>query len=163
LVGLRECKQITLKIAEHEDIPDIFRMCLSFKEASPYSFLPTSDSRIRQTIYDLIEGDRSRRIVLLAVQDRQNVGMVAGIANEFLFSDDLVAGEIVWWLDKDFRRGTTHGRDLHTAFEYWAKNVAKATAVSMALLENKDAPKIAKLYERNGYSLLERAFLKKMA
>jgi hypothetical protein len=159
MVGLRECKQITLKIAEHEDIPDIFRMCLSFKEASPYSFLPTSESRIRQTIYDLIEGDRTRRIVILAQQDGRNVGMVAGVANEFLFSDALVSGELVWWVDEAYRKGMSHGRDLHQAFEFWSQKIG-AHVVTMALLAGDNAAKVAKLYERQGYRLGEQSFMK---
>lgn len=150
-----------LRIAEYEDIPDILRMCLSFKEASPYSFLTTSEDRIRNTIRSLIEGDRTRQVVILAIEDGKTVGMVAGVAQEFLFSDEVVAGELVWWVDPEHRRGTTHGKDLHTAFEYWGKKIgARVSSMALLLKNDKLADKVETLYKRNGYTLAERAFFK---
>jgi GNAT superfamily N-acetyltransferase len=86
------------------------------------------------------------------------VGMVAGTAQEFLFSDDKIAGELVWWVDPEYRRGS-YGRDLHDAFEYWADKVG-CKVITMALLEDQKADKVARLYERKGYRQAERAFIK---
>lgn len=149
-----------LHLAEHDDIPDITRMCLAFKAASPYAFLETSQDQVRQTILRLIEGDKNENVVVLAKEGNKTVGMVAGVAQPFLFSNERVAGELVWWVDPEHRK-STHGKELHAAFEFWAAKVG-AAVVTMALLEDKRADKITKLYERKGYTLAERAFLKKV-
>lgn len=148
-----------LKLATLDDLPDVRRMCLLFKEASPYHFLETSIDRVDQTVETMITGDKSRNIVILSQDSGETVGMVAGIANEFLFSDEKVAAELVWWVDPLFRG--KHGKELHEAFEFWANKVG-CSVITMALLEDKNAERISKLYERKGYAQTERAFMKRI-
>lgn len=148
-----------LKIADLTDLPDLKRMALLFKVNSPYTDHLTDEDKVEETIKGLLSSDSKDAIVLLAIEDFKTVGMVAGIAREFIFSRERHATEIVWWVDVEHRKGP--GQKLQEAFVYWAQKVG-CKYLHMTLLQNKDAPKLKKLYKQLGFKLMEQAWIKEI-
>lgn len=98
--------------------------------------------------------DRNTTIVVLYMHNDKPVGMLAGMSSEMIFSREIIASEVIWWVEPSFRSRKTLA--LKEAYEYWAKRIG-AKYIQMA---NLDDQKIERYYERTGYKLTERAYLK---
>lgn len=85
-------------------------------------------------------------------------GMVVGFIGPTLFSDDLTAIEICWYMDKSFRN-TKDALLLLKGYEKWATDKG-ATVVSLTYLDK--VQDLTKLYERKGYTLSECGFTKEV-
>lgn len=144
---------MTLKLATAEDFPYILEMAQKFAAASPYKDFPMEEEKIQELILTLMK-DRNKTIIVLYVHDGKPVGMLAGMSSEMIFSREIIASEVIWWVDPGFRSRKTLA--LKEAYEYWAKRIG-AKYIQMA---NLDDQKIERYYERTGYKLTERAYLK---
>lgn len=144
---------MTLKLATPEDLPYILEMAKKFAAVSPYKDYPQSDEKIEELILSLMK-DRNKTVLVLYMVNDKPVGMIGGMVSEMIFSRDLVASELIWWVDMGFRSRKTLA--LKEAYEYWAKRIG-AKYIQMS---NLDDQKIERYYERTGYKLTERAYLK---
>lgn len=148
-----------LKIATIYDIPELVRMSLLFKKNSPYADFAVDEDKLAELLASLIGAGPTDGLILLSIQDNKPVGMLAGIAREFIFSREKHATEIAWWVDKEYRG--TSGKELQEAFAYWAKKIG-CKYLHMTLLENKDLDKMKKLYKKLGFAPLEQAWIKRL-
>lgn len=102
--------------------------------------------------------------VVLVAEDKpgQICGFLVGMAVPLWFDSlDWSAVELAWWLDPDKRGGRTAIR-LVQAFEQWAgKRGVHRIVLSDVEFEDRAQPAGA-LIERLGYTLHERAFVKKL-
>lgn len=144
---------MTLKLATPEDIGPIIEMAMSFAQASPYKDLPMTREKIEELVLSLLR-DKNKTIVVLYMHGDRPVGMIAGMSSEMMFSREIIASEVIWWVEPGFRSRKTLA--LKEAYEYWAKRIG-AKYIQMA---NLDDQKIERYYERTGYKLTERAYLK---
>lgn len=149
-----------LKIAGFEDIEDIKRMSNRFYSASPYGGLEIDQEKVEAVITDFLDSDKTEKVIILSCSDRPR-GMIAGIAQEFLFNRKRIALEAIWWMDPEYRNGR-EAIKLVEAYEYWAKNVAKTDLIQLSLLTTEQAPQIEKFYSRRGYRLSEKSFYKEL-
>lgn len=147
-----------LKLATWDDYVHIKSMCLNFSSASPYPEVPVDPDKIERVITSLLEGDQTKGIIILAMEDDKPVGLIAASAIEMLFNTELIAQEVMYWVEPEYRRGR-HALELLNAFEFWAKKVGCAYTM-MSLVETEQADKVAKLYERRGYKARERGYLR---
>lgn len=139
-----------MKIATLEDLPEISTMSMKFMETTGYK--DYSDKlTIDDLIFRLIMSSQNENIIIL----KPGVGFLAGMAVPFPFGPHLIASEIAWWIEPD-KRGNKDGIELLEAFEYWAKEKAGCTMISMVCLEEEHS----KIYEKKGYKLYERAYMK---
>lgn len=145
---------MTLKLATPEDFPDILRMSKAFAEASPYKDFPMTEEKITELILTLLR-DKNKTLIVLYLQDGKPVGMIAGMSSEMIFSREIIASEVIWWVDPEFRGGR-RSLALKEAYEYWAKRIG-AKYIQMANLND---DKIERYYQRTGYTLTEKAYLK---
>lgn len=136
-----------LKIATRDDLTLIRRMAYEFMESTEMKHYAYEDD-LNAVIDSLLDRDGS--IVLLHGED----GMIAGTLSKFPFGPYVVATEMAWWVNPDKRKSNV-GRDLLEAFEFWAKKVG-ADMVHMVSLDDS----VGKFYEKKGYKLLERAYIK---
>lgn len=144
---------MTLKLAEATDLPDIVDMALKFAAVSPYSELPIEQEKIEELILSMLK-DRNKTIIVLYMKDDKPVGMLAGMTSEMLFNRELLASEVIWWVEPEHRSRKSFA--LKEAYEYWAKRVG-AKYIQMSNLNDK---RVEQFYERTGYKLTERAYLK---
>jgi len=95
---------------------------------------------------------------LLAEVDGEAVGFFLGTVYRPLFSDDTIAAEMFWWIDKD-HRGHRAAIQMLKSFEDWSKEVG-ATEVNVSDLQG--VKNLDKLYERLGYSRSEVTYKKEL-
>lgn len=141
-----------MKIATIEDLPEILDMSLNFMSKTGYTKY-SDEQTIRNLIESIVTGRQNEMIILLI----PGVGFLAGQASPFAFGPHFIASEIAWWVNEDKRKSGA-GIELMDAFEYWAKNVAGCTVISLTSLD----PKVGKIYEKKGYRLYERAYMKEL-
>ena len=141
-----------MKLATYEDIPRVVDLVMNFIANSPYSNEANSVEKVTATIEHMVR-DRSKGIVVLYVVDDEPVGLIGGVATEMVFSHDVVATELFWWVDPEFR--SRKSLALKEAFEYWARRIG-AKFVSMSSLDER----VGRFYERSGYRKVENAYLR---
>lgn len=93
---------------------------------------------------------------LVAEVEGEAVGFFLGAVYQPLFSDDIIAAEMFWWIDKE-HRGRKIALQMFKAFEEWSKEVG-ATEVNVSDLQG--VKNLGKLYERLGYSKSEVTYKK---
>lgn len=136
-----------LKIATLDDFELVKKMASNFLEVSGYKDMSDEDT-VDNVIYDLIT--RQEGVILL----HGEAGMLAGTVAKFPFGRGYIATEVAWWVEPDARK-TGVGKELLEAFEHWASLVG-AKHVHMVSLDES----VGKYYEKQGYKLYERAYLK---
>lgn len=144
---------MTLKLATVEDTGAVIEMAMAFAKVSPYKDFPMEREKIEELVLQLMR-DRNKTVVILYMHNDKPVGMIAGMSSEMMFSRETIASEVIWWVEPGFRSRKTLA--LKEAYEYWAKRIG-AKYIQMA---NLDDQKIERYYERTGYKLTERAYLK---
>lgn len=141
-----------MKIATIEDLPEILSMSMKFMEGTGYTKY-SDEQTISNLIEAIVTGRQDTMIILL----KPGVGFIAGQASPFVFGKGNIASEIAWWINEDQRKAGV-GSELVEAFEYWAKNVAMCDLISLTGLDDN----IGKFYEKKGYKLYERAYMKEL-
>lgn len=142
-----------IRIATDKDIDLIVDMATKFIETTPYKDI-YSVGQLRKVVTHMVSPltDRNNQIILLS----DNGGFLAALATPSLFGDFRQATEMAWWVEPD-ARGKKAGGELLRAFEFWAKKVGCKLA-TMSSLDDK----VGKYYEKNGYKLYERAYVKEV-
>ncbi len=149
---------MSLKLADLEDYEDFLRMTLSFYEESPFYPEVTYSRQAITRMFELALKDPRQCLVLFLLEGTKRVGMLVGIASTTPFSDDLVASELAWYIEPEYR-GHRKAVELVEAYEEWAHRVG-CSHVTMALLTTlTDA---SKFYERRGYKKTEISFIKSL-
>lgn len=141
-----------MKIATIEDLPELLEMGMKFISTTGYAEY-SNEETVSNLLTTILTGEKNVMIVLL----EPGVGMLVGMSSPFVFGNHLLASEIGWWVNEDKRKSGI-GVQLMEAFEYWAKNVAGCTLITLTSLDDK----VGKLYEKKGYKLYERAYMKEL-
>lgn len=145
-----------LKLAESGDWSSVLRMARKFHEGSPFRDLVFSEERLFEVFNQYLSDPKSLIFILVEV-DQLPVGMIVGYASQLPFSEDIVSGEIAWWVDEDYRH-SRYSLLLFRAYEEWSRRVgAKMNQVAMI----NEMTDISKFYERNGYRLAEQSYVRK--
>lgn len=139
-----------MKIATIEDFDEIKDMAMKFMSIVGYTEF-MSEEFVSKLIHNILTGQQNEMIILL----KSGVGMLAGMRSPFVFGPHNIASEIAWWVNED-KRGNGESVELIEAFEYWAKNIAGCTMITLTSLDDS----VGKFYEKKGYKLYERAYMK---
>lgn len=139
-----------MKLGTLEDLSEVTNMALKFLSVSGYETLGDEET-INELLMRILDGDKTVGIVLL----EEGKGMLVATAGQFPYGRKKIATELAWWVEPKERKSGV-GKDLLEAFEYWAKNVAFCDIISMSSLDDK----VGKIYEKQGYKLSERAYMK---
>lgn len=139
-----------MKIATIEDIGEIISMSMKFIDTTGYKEY-SSEEEISTLIIKLITGNPLEGIIVL----EPGKGFIAGMSTQFPFGPHSLATEIAWWVNPEDRKSGL-GLQLLKAFEYWAKEKAGCTMISMVGLDEG----LDKLYTKQGYKLYEHAYMK---
>lgn len=151
-------KQYDLKVGGLKDFDAIKRLCIDFYKASIYSEYGYDEDKIDSIISEFIH-DPANRIIILGLSEDKPVSILAASVQPIIFSKARIATEVLWWVDEGHRQSGV-GLKLIEAFEYWAKNIAKADYSQLCTLNGEYADRVGKYYERLGYKLSEKAYLK---
>lgn len=141
-----------IRIATIEDKEQVVEMARKFAEVSPYSkYIPIE--KIEAMVEQGLQGDPTKLIIII---DEDYRGMIAGQVSQFIYGDVLMATELLWWVDPSHRKSKV-GSELIEGFEEWAKYVG-CKLITMVCLD--DA--LGSYYEKRGYDLRERAYMKEL-
>ena len=138
-----------LRVADREDSELIVEMAMKFLNSTRYAVL-MSEEQIKSVVDFFLISPNDKSIIFLY----DKIGMLVGTTSPLLFSGPPIATEIAWWVNPE-DRGTNVGKELLDAFENWAKYMG-CKAVTMSCLDDR----VGKFYEKNGYVLSERAYIK---
>lgn len=147
-----------LSIADWSDFIGIQEIVAKFHTESPYAHIPLKHAKVNEIILSFIENKSDRTCILLK-DGNKVVGIIAGQITEPVFCDRKIAHEIVWYVLPDYRKSIWSIK-LLKAFEYWSENVMKADITQMASVSNDHIDKLQSLYEKRGYKLFEKTYLK---
>lgn len=132
-----------IKEATLDDIEQCVEWAREFHKYSAWSDLPFDAETVRKTLAGLVVKDEG--LLLLT-----NSGMIGAVLSPMLFNQSIkIAYELFWW------RG---GMKLIRAYEDWAKS--HEAIPLMVCLDDENTDRMAKLYERRGYTPTERYFRK---
>ena len=105
-----------IKYAEFSDIPEIYRMLVAFGESANFPLYHGEAENIaEQVIYERIHRVIHEGIALVSLvnDERQLNGMLlAVLCNDHWKPESRFVHELAWWVDPDYRRGTTGYRLL---------------------------------------------------
>lgn len=157
---------VTVRSASIADASAVLAFARRFVELSPFSqFVSFDEDTARQSILQAL----SRGVVFVLEkplprdgfgneQPPKIVGAIMGVMAPLWFSREVIAAELGWWVDPEHRG---HGDELRRRFEAWARQ-QRAPVVSLSDLKLDDSMPNGTLYERAGYEVVERAWLKRL-
>lgn len=152
---------MSLKLATLEDRDDVLRMCRSFFEVTPYASVCTyNDLKVDALLKLAHTSNYQECLFLLFEENGIPHGLIVGYATQTPFSDDLIAAELAWWVDPEYR-GTKGSMELVLAYETWARKIG-CKHITMSLLPSLTNPKVEDYYEKLGYVKTEISYLKEL-
>lgn len=141
--------------ATQEDIPEIIRMGRLFWSQTPYSEIPFCPDSIAFTCQQMID----RRLLLIATVKGTIAGAVGAMSSPLYANRDvLVAAELFWWVEPEFRNSGI-GKEMLISIEQACRD-AGVYRFSMMAFEQIELEKAAAVYQRCGYVPTERSFCK---
>lgn len=141
-----------LEIARPSDFARIKEMGLEFIKSTEFISKYYSEGYVDALINRMLQAPKQTDIILIS-----DDGMLMGTAVPFLYGPHIMATEIAWYVRPE-ARGKGAGKDLLLAFEYWAKNVAGCTMISMGSIDDS----VGEYFIKQGYELSERAYVKNL-
>jgi len=152
-------KGYNIRQATQEDVIDLAILGKQFVRESQNELLGWNSQKVYDSLFDAI--DRDDFCVLVLEDARDNiVGMLIGFVAPCFFSDVKQAAEIVWYVDPE-HRGSKTSLKMVALYEEWAgfREAVYTTLVNLNVLKG---DKVAKLYGRMGYKMVENTFTKEL-
>jgi GNAT superfamily N-acetyltransferase len=143
-----------IREAVAEDELDILMMVKMFLRETDYPF--KFDLNKTQENFEAVLSNPNATIFVADV-DGELVGCLVCVVSQPLFSSDVVANELAWYISPDQRNGKAAFK-LLKVYEDWAKDMG-ATSVVMSDTSTKD---LTKLFSRKGYRNIERSYIKEI-
>lgn len=144
-----------LRVAKPEDYKEVERLCLEFLKETPYTAFDINEAKIKENLFAFLKADRKEKIVLLY----GSIGLLIAQVVPSYFSDERIAGEIVFFVEKPYRVSRA-ALVLSAAFENWAKKVGCKLATHALMSTSPDS--VRSFYKRKGYILREEAYVKEL-
>lgn len=145
---------ITVRRAEHRDIPGMLKQLESFSKfyTSRRNLWPDDSEYAVAGVKTIIDN----HLVYVADHSEHGiVGLIAGFITPHFFNPKIrVLAEMFWWVDVEFRN-TSAGSRLFAEFLNWGK--ANADWVTMVLEHN--SPVREETLLKRGFKLQERSYL----
>ena len=129
-----------------DDVPALVAMGERFRSSSTYQVhIPSNMAQLVETFSLLITHETG--VIFVAELDRKLVGMIVMLIQPHFFSGDLLAQELVWWMDEAHRG---KGLKLLKIAETWAR---ARGAVRMQV--SAPTADVERVYMRVGYTRVE--------
>lgn len=156
---------VEIREATMDDVDAIVEMAQRFYPESPYPHfygdMPVSQAAglVIVTLQGMTEYGIKPGVMLVADDNGKLAGMVCMHIDAATFTPAVIASEIVWWVEPEYRSGTTAVRILKAA-EAAAKERG-ATVVRMAALST-SPEQAGQIYERLGFVQTEVYYTKRV-
>lgn len=132
--------------ATSEDKEALFAMALTFLGTTSYDY---NHSEILYLVDKMLE----EGVMFI---DESKKGMIGGVFVPFIYTGEFQAIELCWWVDESIRH-TGVGKELLRAFEDYAIGQG-CKYITMISLDDQ----VGKVYEKLGYALTERTYMKEL-
>lgn len=142
---------MSIRIAEPDDLDLIVSMSMKFLASTDFSKY-TDETVVRSVISSILQGPKETGIVLLY----EDKGMLVATIKPFAYGTTPMAYELGWWIEPE-HRGSGIGKELMSAYEFWASKVGAKIIMMTSLDES-----INKLYTKLGYKPMEYTFYKEI-
>ena len=134
-----------------EDIPKLLEMGPGMHADTILSRFTYSEEKALRSLEQLLSDKKGTHCLLLAEgQNQQIVGVFLGYVSDYFFSQYLVAGNLVFWVDPD-HRGTPAAIKLISAFRRWAEN-RKVKELSINITSGVDLNRADRFLGKLGFS-----------
>jgi GNAT superfamily N-acetyltransferase len=148
----------TIRQAHIDDVPVLAMMGEKFYQYSAFNkYVPYDVESVASKLAQLLLTG------FLYVAEHEEDGVVAALAGTMTtlwFNNGLpVASEMAWWVEEKHRNSPV-GIRLYKAFEKWAFDRG-VTTITMSDLVIEDQAPADKLFKKMGYSVVERAHIKR--
>ena len=147
-----------IRDAKLEDIKSIMCLVSDFfiDSINEYGICMTEDT-IEETLDNLIK----HHIFLVNIKDGKVNGVISGAISRSIFDNkEIIAQEIIWFVDKDSRKGMD-GIKLFNAFENKCKELG-ANKIIMVHMENSYPKSLERYYKRKNYKLMEKHYIREV-
>lgn len=148
----------TLRLAGLDDIPYLMDLAKTLYETSGWDMIPVDYTKGRAMFEKFIVEGHKDALVLISHDKGKPVGVLAAYAFTPIFSQAKVAVECLWYLEPEHRG--RRGVEMKKAYEYWA-NLVGASFVQYGVLGTSPEG-LEKLYQRDGMTLSEKVYIKKI-
>lgn len=118
-----------------------------------------NEDKVRVLFEEYISNPSIKIIILACDTQNKPIGLIVGAKTQMYFSDVEFAGELIWWVDEEYRRSRA-AIDLFKAFEFWSKKVG---AEVVTVVDTVQTTPLTNFYMRNGYHLAESVFIKELS
>ena len=148
----------TIRDANQSDIIDILLLCKQFAKEVP-DFLATSNidtTKISNSLQDLI--DSPYGFVKVICYNETIVGSLISVASEMLFNSNLIAQELMFWIEPDHRNGKTSVKIIKE-YVKWAEDI-DCSLVRLSTVDKCTGSKAGLLFQRQGFSCAEECYIK---
>lgn len=144
-----------IRLALSSDLPRLLELFAQFHFSTPLSHWPMSEPKVRELLQSILETKDG--LCLVVDHGGIVIGFLIALVSEPLFSEKRIANELAWWVDPSYK--SKEGLDLQKAYEYWARNIAKADAIYIGVLNNETGDRLKKLHHRRGYRKVDETWL----
>lgn len=137
-----------IRDAVMEDIPTLVAMGERFRSNSPYEKYLSENPECMTRL-----GERllNREGLLVSEVGGRIIGMLGFYIYRHFISDELTAGEVFWWVDKEYR-----GKDGIKLFLEMKRRSAAVGVKRIQMIAPSD--KVADFYRRLGFEFVESTF-----
>jgi GNAT superfamily N-acetyltransferase len=149
-----------LKLAQREDFGAIKEMSLNFKAASPLADWAVDEGKLDETINSFLNSNQRDMIIILLVDEKRPVGLLAALSQEVLFSREKHAIELIWWVEPKYRRNPKSTM-LVRAFLEWSRRVGCRRA-EISHAEDMYGPRVEKFYKSLGFKKTSHHYVKEV-
>jgi len=137
---------------------EVLPMCEAFHHESGLDeFFPYNEKTMTATVNKLIKTGG----LFIAKHKNKPIGMIAGIIYPHYTNADHITGQEMFWYVDPKHRGGDAGRGLLDSLQEWAA-INGAESFMMISLESIHPEKVGQFYMKNGYSLLEHSYIRRL-
>ncbi len=150
---------VEVDIAKEADISNIIILGQRMHAETVYEWIRFDEDIFRKHITDFLKNSSNQRIFVHR-KNGQVQGFLFGRVSQYFFSDQKIATEELFFVNPD-ERSFHVARKLLNAYEEWGKKLG-AVECCLAVSSGRKISRIAKLYERVGYSAVGGVFKKRI-
>lgn len=146
---------MTVRLATSKDRDEFVRLANLFLKESQYPF-KIDLMKLIQNFLVFVDGPE--HIILVNDNGDRLSGMMVGAVTETPFSSERISTEIAWFVEED-ERGSKVSLEMLNLYEKWARSQG-CTFITMVDIHSLNS--LQKLYERKGYTLTEKTYVKEI-
>jgi hypothetical protein len=147
-----------IKIGQVADLEVALALSTEFLRESPYKGMPVDLDKYSGSLSAILK-DINCGVVIFSLCNGTPSGLLVGSVSEVYFNREKVAFELMWYVREECRNTRTSMR-MYDVYSYWAEHLAKVDYVQMNCLSDSNGDTLTKFYERKGFKMVEKGFIK---